>query len=329
MKKRLIIVCFMLAIFCCSCGATYECSRCKNKVSEAYYDPFGSYEYLCGDCAESYFSPMPYSNYKVTEKSNGEMNNIIQVAKENYEKNLQVENAITEAENLSDNKQYEDAINLLEETMEMADVTQQEEIRILIERINNEYRDETILLIKEYIEMEEYDLALEVSEKAVQQLWENDMELYGLYEEVLKYIPKFFGNLKCVSEGIEKKRTPYSYYDTSGNQYETAHRFWTTSVYSKETEILYDVYSLNGQYAHLSAIVAPSSRMTDICDETDDTIIYVFGDGKELFSTYVNKNSSPVAIELDITGVSELKIGMRGGNLVQILFADAYIYEKY
>ena len=56
----MVIVCLL-----CGCGKTYECSRCDETTKEAYYDPFGTYEYLCEDCAKSYFSPAPYTNFKV------------------------------------------------------------------------------------------------------------------------------------------------------------------------------------------------------------------------------------------------------------------------
>ena len=120
-----------------------------------------------------------------------------------------------------------------------------------------------------------------------------------------------------IEEKIEKiDTTPYV--DVNGNRYEKAYRFWTTSVYSDETEILYDTYAINGKYEHFSAVVAPDSGMKNE-DESKDTIIYIVGDGEVLFSTYINKNTSPVSIELDITGVSELKVGMRGGKRVRIV----------
>lgn len=44
---------------------TYTCSDCGKTVVEAYYDPFDSESYFCEKCAREYFSPFPYSSYKV------------------------------------------------------------------------------------------------------------------------------------------------------------------------------------------------------------------------------------------------------------------------
>ena len=64
-KLKFVAIMLVVATFLCGCGATYECSRCKDKVSEAYYDPFNDGKYFCEDCARDYFAPFPYKNYKV------------------------------------------------------------------------------------------------------------------------------------------------------------------------------------------------------------------------------------------------------------------------
>ena len=310
-------------MLCCGCGVSYECSRCGKNISEAYYDPFRENTYYCEECAKDYFSPMPYASYKVSgnTNSNSMVNN-----EEDIEIKIQVDDAIMKAKKYWDSKQYDEAIQLLEENLECANNTQQNEIKNLIAQIDEEYRNETIFAIKHYMSSKDYETALEVSSKALSQQWFDDLEILALQNEIKKYIPEYLGYQMRVSQGIEKI-TSVPYYDVNGNLYENAEIFWTTSVYSKETEILYDVYSLEGKYKHLSAVVAPASRMEDICDETDDTIFYIVGDGIELFSTYINKDTNPVFIEIDVTGVSELKVGIRGGNLVQILFADRYLYK--
>lgn len=66
MKKRKVLVALVaIALLCCGCGAKYECSRCGDKVRNAYYDPFNTSNYFCEDCAKDYFAPFPYSAYAV------------------------------------------------------------------------------------------------------------------------------------------------------------------------------------------------------------------------------------------------------------------------
>ena len=65
MRVKLMITIMAVALLCCGCGPKYECSRCNVKMSEAYYDPFSEGDYFCESCARDYFSPFPYSNFKV------------------------------------------------------------------------------------------------------------------------------------------------------------------------------------------------------------------------------------------------------------------------
>ena len=61
------VICFLVIVMtlCCGCGERYTCDRCGGTTSEAYYDPFDTDRYYCEDCAKEYFSPFPYSSYKV------------------------------------------------------------------------------------------------------------------------------------------------------------------------------------------------------------------------------------------------------------------------
>lgn len=65
MIKKVGLVIMISMIICCGCAPKYECSWCKARVHEAYYDPFRDDTYYCEDCAKDYFSPIPYSAYKV------------------------------------------------------------------------------------------------------------------------------------------------------------------------------------------------------------------------------------------------------------------------
>ena len=66
MKKDIFVVLICILILC-GCGTTYTCARCKEEISEAYYDPFREGTYYCEECAKKYFAPLPYMEYKVEE----------------------------------------------------------------------------------------------------------------------------------------------------------------------------------------------------------------------------------------------------------------------
>lgn len=64
-KVRVLLVIALLIVLCCGCGEKYTCARCEETTKEAYYDPFRDDTYYCVDCAEKYFAPFPYTNYRV------------------------------------------------------------------------------------------------------------------------------------------------------------------------------------------------------------------------------------------------------------------------
>ena len=50
-----------------ACGKSYTCCECGTTVKTAYYDMSHSDEYvMCKDCAEDYWWPLDYKQFKVT-----------------------------------------------------------------------------------------------------------------------------------------------------------------------------------------------------------------------------------------------------------------------
>lgn len=184
-----------------------------------------------------------------------------------------------------------------------------------------------------YLDVKEIGLA----EKCVNiglSLYPDDEDLLELQSVVREYQPVYLGaEFMTKSDMDEERSAPYyddrgPYYDTSGNQYDNANFYWTSEFYSKQSEKIYDTYNLNREYTHFTAVLAPESGWKDL-NNGKGTTFYIVGDGTVLFQSYVDEDSNPVSIDLDITGVKELKIGMKGGNNVRIWLAEPYIYKRY
>lgn len=64
MKKIIVSISLLLVSFLVSsCGESYTCNMCEQSTTKAYYDIDG--KYLCESCAEDYWIPLDYNNYKV------------------------------------------------------------------------------------------------------------------------------------------------------------------------------------------------------------------------------------------------------------------------
>lgn len=93
--------------------------------------------------------------------------------------------------------------------------------------------------------------------------------------------------------------------DTLGNIYSYALYEWNTSWGNERS----NTYYLGGNYVVFSATVAVSGGK----DNDRSGIIRIYGDGKLLWSDEnIRANTKPYFIEIDITGVEDLKIEMYG-----------------
>ncbi len=67
MKKVIVtIVMSLLAALCLTACKSYTCCVCEKTTSKAYYD-LGKTEYsvMCENCAEMYWMPFDYKDYRV------------------------------------------------------------------------------------------------------------------------------------------------------------------------------------------------------------------------------------------------------------------------
>ena len=65
MKKIISVLLMMCAILALGgCGQKYVCRGCDKAVTKIYYDFDGNASY-CEDCAEGYWAPLDYTQYRV------------------------------------------------------------------------------------------------------------------------------------------------------------------------------------------------------------------------------------------------------------------------
>ncbi len=153
-------------------------------------------------------------------------------------------------------------------------------------------------------------------------------QLVALEEEVLEYYPiklqdiyLFSSNLRGEREYIADPKDRYQ------NQYKEGFLYYDPGRNGADFESIEreEVYLLNGEYVRFTAIIAPS----DIFGSRGyDARFTVYGDGIELFSTVVQRNSKAVDIDVNVTGIEKLQIAFYDGCNGVFLLAEPLLYKR-
>lgn len=280
------------------------------------------------DSAE-YYAAWRYYNMVITEDPN--YDDACSMAEKSYEK--YIETLKNEIEELKEQEEYQKIIEICDGAkgeLKSKDVEWISGVRAEMEEM---YTAQIVDVANVWLSNREIENAESLIEGALAYYPQNN-HLQEMQTIIREYNPIYLGQeFLTDSDMWEERGLPYfdtggPYCDTWGNSYQNANRYWTSPAYSKEEEIIYDTYTLNGEYTHFSAILAPRSSWKDVSKD-GQTIFYIMGDGNVLYSAYMDKWSEVYTIDLDITNVKELKIGMNGGSYVNLLLAEPHIYKRY
>ncbi len=276
-----------------------------------------------------YYAAWRYYNMVIPEDSN--YDDASSMAEKSYEK--YIETLKLEIEELWGREEYQKIIELCDSVTSELKSKEVEWISNVRAEMEGLYITQVINVANAWLSNGGIESAEALIEGALANYPQN-VSLQEMQIIIREYYPVYLGKKFLTDSDMWVERslphfdTGGPYYDTHGNSYESANRYWTSQAYSKEEDIIYDTYTLNGEYTHFSAFLAPRSRWKDASNE-GQTIFYIVGDGNVLYSTYMDKRSEVHTIDLDITNVKELKIGMNGGSYVDLLLAEPYIYKRY
>ena len=129
----------------------------------------------------------------------------------------------------------------------------------------------------------------------------------------------------------DKEVFSYNGYDNVGNYIENGITLRTGGFYDFN-DIMYYTFSLGKNYSHFTGTLAGSSWWHQNKYDTDfyETTFYILGDERELLSWDFNEDSGPITFDFDVTGVNELKIGVKVGPYpVYLVLEDATLYKQY
>ena len=165
---------------------------------------------------------------------------------------------------------------------------------------------------------EDWSYALSIVESAQQYLPNNEtlntyITKYKEYEPISLFDVQLVG--QSSNFGVDTVR------DNSGNVYLKALEGRWLGYYTGSEDIKYKnaVYAIDKKYNKLSFTVAVNGSLDDVCYSK----IRVYGDGKLIYdSGDLNGSSKPVEIEIDVTGVTDLEIGIEYNGPNQVLYVS-------
>lgn len=209
------------------------------------------------------------------------------------------------------------------------------EIQDAMEKTNSSYEkyiDEAVNML-----MQERDFVscIEVINRALVNLPASE-KLSLLKEDVLDYFPVklqdiylFDNNLPGTKNNVENPKDMYQ------NEYEQGILYYDTSYQDYRNHYEYEerseTYLLNKEYIHFTATIAPSEKWTrDGLGEKYGTARFtIYGDGVQLFSASIWRDTKPVSIDIDVTGIEKLEIAFYRGHEGYFLLAEPYVYKNY
>lgn len=238
------------------------------------------------------------------------------------------ENIYQEAEALIETGNYEDGINKLELISETSEWSDCQRAVDLMNATIKKYRDMVYEEAKEiYKSTGNQDMSTYIDSMVGALLEQEDAST--LKTEIINlYVPTKLTD--CVElENELRSDIEYNVMDIYENEYEYGIKYNDTAneKYNEKQgfhyEDAYTSYYLNGKYVHFTATIVPFKT------GGKDASFKIVADGNQLFSCNVNGTSKPQNIDLDITGVEEVKIVFFGGYQGHFLLADPYVYTNY
>ena len=223
--------------------------------------------------------------------------------------------AIESAETHIANDDYEAAINVLRDATSKvgADI----ELEALLSQYEKEYCTYVIQKADEALTAEGYEAAVAVINDGLSFMEDNETFLIAL-DRYKAYEPKSLQEFTVIGENAVELASDLK--DVQGNSYNIAYSIGGNSIGSNsnylEVYIAGDYNTFSGKFAPVDAWRWRTSYPT--------ATVAIYGDDKILESFEISYKSLPFEFEVDVTGVSYLKVQMAEGSMwTNVLLADA------
>lgn len=217
------------------------------------------------------------------------------------------------------NGEYENIIQLIKTNV--ADINSNSEIKALYDSAATNYREKILAEAEEVFVIQGYEAALSTINEGISILSEDEL-LQMEKNRYLAYVPVDLTTLTPYYRGAVSIGIWYNVVDTMGNAYNTAfHSNLATESEARSIDEDYCaiVWDIGGEYNVLTAtgFIEKSDR-----GGSGGGSYKIYGDGILLYEkSSITSDTKPYSIEVDITGVTDLKIEMFGSGTYGVVSA--------
>lgn len=225
--------------------------------------------------------------------------------------------AIEGAEEYTANGDYESAINVLRDAI--SKIGEDVEIETLLSQYEKEYCANIIQKADEALVAEGYETAVAVINGGLSFMKDNASFLSAL-DRYKAYEPKSLQEFTLIGKNAVDLGNDLK--DVQGNSYNSAYSIGGNSAEPNHNYL--EVY-IAGDYNTFSGSFAPADAWQHRTSYST-VVVAIYGDDKLLESFDISYKSSPFEFEVDVTGVSYLKVQLTKGSIwAKVLLADAHL----
>ena len=225
--------------------------------------------------------------------------------------------AIEGAEEYTANGDYESAINVLRDAI--SKIGEDVEIETLLSQYEKEYCANIIQKADEALVAEGYETAVAVINGGLSFMKDNASFLSAL-DRYKAYEPKPLQEFTLIGKNAVDLGNDLK--DVQGNSYNSAYSIGGNPAEPNHNYL--EVY-IAGDYNTFSGSFAPADAWKHRTSSST-VVVAIYGDDKLLESFDISYKSSPFEFEVDVTGVSYLKVQLTKGSIwAEVLLADAHL----
>ncbi len=234
--------------------------------------------------------------------------------------------AIKKAQEYKDNQEYIQGIRYIDSLVDS--IKTNADIKALRSEFVKEYEKEVTDTVTVYKDNKEFTEAIQFVRKARTELPESAL-ISGMESELKDYLPISLSEVFCFQGPEYTLNSPITNAkDMYQNEYSEAFLYFGKTIKGYD-----EVWLVNSEYQHFSAWLAPYEDWSDSSDARVTVLFDIYADDVKMQEIAISRDSKPVKVEVDLTGVEKIKFHIRDSNHSylpgEVLLADPCVYKRY
>lgn len=236
-----------------------------------------------------------------------------------------IDDAIKKLEEYKDNQDYIRGIQYIDS---MPEGISDNEIQSMRNMFVEEYEVGVTNMVASYKERKEYTEAIQFVRKARTELPESTL-ISEMESELKDYLPISLSDVFCFKGPEYTANSPiFAAKDMYQNEYSEAFLYYVAGTNGYD-----EVWLVNSEYQHFSAWLTPFEWWSDSYDAKATAYFEIYTDDVKIQEISITRDSKPVKVEVDLTGVEKIKFYIRNSEYKylpsEILLANPSVFKKY